>query len=170
MLNSIQLLLNCLGFDINKEDGDLLFHASRIGYTELVQWLLKKEDINVNKADSFGKTALYMASYNGQTEIIKLFLERPEIKVNKDYGGKTSFNLALEKGYTEIAVMLLEHPGTNLTKGISKDEDIMVKIPNIIFTHDAASEICIQEFFVSAILGNSTQIAIFLQKSAKYQS
>ena len=43
--------------------------------------LLKKEGININKANIFGKTALYLASDNGHAEIVKLLNQQKNLTV-----------------------------------------------------------------------------------------
>ena len=49
--------------------------ASQKGYTEIVNALLEKDDVDVNKASSDGATPLFIASQKGHAKIVKALLE-----------------------------------------------------------------------------------------------
>ena len=80
------------------------------GHTEIVEKLMTRPDIDVNKArTSDGRTALIMAS-QGHTEIVEKLMARPDIDVNKARQPGLAI-VASQKGHTEIAEKLLARPG-----------------------------------------------------------
>ena len=76
--------------DVNYADncyGDTaLMHASKVGYTECVELLLKQPNINVNHASNEGWTGLMYASLCDYTytqyQCVELLLNHPNINVN----------------------------------------------------------------------------------------
>ena len=122
-------LLSSWLIDCNRMDNDertpLLIAAAR-GNTEIVNLLLSKPDIDVNKCEQVmcigertkGRTPLYFAAWHGHTEIVKLLLDYPGIDVNKAqyYNRKTPLNIAATNGRTEIVKLLLNFPGIDVNK------------------------------------------------------
>ena len=161
----VQLLINHDGFDINKEDDDILYSASENGLTDLVRLLIGKEGINVNKANDDGKTALYWASTKGHARIVKLLLKRPDIEINKMYENDTILWISSHQEQNEIVQILLEHPKTNITKGLSADEDINVKVSKLIFNEETALENETRKVFVATILGDKATFSALLQSN-----
>ena len=62
--------------------GTALIWASQKGHTEIVEKLMTRPDIDVNKARTSGRRRALMASQKGHTEIVEL-MARPDIDVNK---------------------------------------------------------------------------------------
>ena len=148
----MQLLLQAEGIDINKaskfEKKTALIAASSNGHTEVVQMLLRDEGVDVNQANIYKDTPLYLAVNNGHTIIVKMLLQSPEIDLNKEYKNETVLWIASGKGFTEIVQHLLVHPRTNITKGVYEDEDIILKVANLISNEEAAFEIETQDILV----------------------
>ena len=159
----VQLLINHDGFDIKKEDDDILYSASENGCTDLAKLLIGKEGINVNKANDYGKTALYLASSKGHARIVKLLLKRPDIEINTKY--ENGNILWISSNQTEVVQMLLQHPKTNITKGLSADEDLNVKVSKLIFNEETALDNEIRKVFVAAILGDEAKVSALLQSN-----
>ena len=62
----------------------MLFQATVTGCAEVVERLLARDDIDVNKARTEdGSTPLCMASHKGHTEVVERLLARDDIDVNK---------------------------------------------------------------------------------------
>ena len=62
----------------------------------MVQLLLGKPQIEVNKVDANGHTALYLASEGGHSAVVELLLGLPSIKVKVNGGrqGRTALYIA----------------------------------------------------------------------------
>ncbi len=78
--------------------------------------LLQTPGINVNAADSDGKTALFIAAWKGNTEIVRLLLDTPGIDINTHRAetGDTPLIAAAKKGHTEIVRQLPNKPGIEI--------------------------------------------------------
>ena len=99
----------------------LLHYAALQGKTEVVKLLLAAPGINVNLADSYGKTPLILASQNGRTEVVKLLLGAPGIDVNRaDKDGNTPLRVASKAGKTDVVKLLLAAPGVDV-KQVNKN-------------------------------------------------
>eukprot|EP00945_MAST-04E_sp_MAST-4E-sp1_P007839 g7839.t1 len=84
-----------------------LLDASFLGDVENVRVLLSEEGIDVNAADSHGKTPLHYAVCYEHADIVKLLLARDEIKVNaKTNWGGTPLQQA-STGKTDVVELLL---------------------------------------------------------------
>lgn len=93
--------------------------------TEYVRELLLRPDIEVNKADSFGRCPLHWASYYGNTEVARLLLERSDIDISKEgifnlkiftKEGVIALHLAAFYGHSEIVEMLLMRSEVDINK------------------------------------------------------
>lgn len=60
----------------------LMQAAEHPGNGTVLEILLKKPDIDINKADKYGQTALMKASYWGASKAVRLLLRCPKIDVN----------------------------------------------------------------------------------------
>ena len=89
---------------------NVLFFASHEGHTEVVEHLLARDDIDVNKAETdSGCTPLYIASLYGHTEVVRLLILAEGIDVNKAMnGGVTPLIAASQEGHTEVVRLLLQ--------------------------------------------------------------
>ncbi|KUI62492.1 Serine/threonine-protein phosphatase 6 regulatory ankyrin repeat subunit B [Cytospora mali] len=96
--------------DINKA----LLSASRTGWTELVEVLLKKK-ADTTFQNEKGWTALHLAAMNGHQEVVTRLLDTNSTSVIKDTKGGTALLHAAEHGFGSIVSLLLD-------KGEAKDD------------------------------------------------
>ena len=80
------------------------FHLAAFGGSvEIVLFLLKIDEIDVNADDISGKTALMHAAKAGQTEIIKALIADDRVEVNYcDEAERTALMYAAKAGHTEV--------------------------------------------------------------------
>ena len=84
-------------------------YASRHDHPEVVLLLLKEDDIEINKVDNSGKTALHWASKMANAKVVQLLLDEKGIDINKaDSNGNTALIQAANDGNIEIAQLLHE--------------------------------------------------------------
>ena len=121
----------------DQDSGALFLYASRYGYIEIIETLIKKtanaassdntsfiaairqaynnihkiltEPKGVNARNEDGETALMQASENGHIEIVKALLKVEEVNVNaRNEDGETALMLAYKSGHTEIVKTLVK--------------------------------------------------------------
>ena len=148
----VLLLLQHENIEVNKATP--LNIASRNGHADVVQLLLEKEGIDVNRVSDDGKTALYWASINGHARIVKLLIQQNQIEINRQYNGKTVLWVASQRKHTDSVQMLLEHPKTNITLGLSENENVGNRVVEYLFSNRTGREEKRNEVFVAALLGN----------------
>ena len=69
--------------------------------------LLRRNDVNPDEPDTYGRTPLWWAVYNGNEEVVKILLERDDINPNKpDEYGQTPLQQAVEKGHAGVIALL----------------------------------------------------------------
>ena len=86
-----------------------------------VKYLLATPDIDVNLADSDGRTALYCAVDNSNPQCMNLLLEAPDIDVNKAANnGETPLYRAVESEKPNAVKALLEVSGIDVNKADSE--------------------------------------------------
>jgi ankyrin repeat protein len=86
---------------------------------EVVRLLLSHRDIDINRVDSEGATALYIASELGRIETVRLLLSKSksEIDMNKaTKSGATALNIAFQKGHVEVFCLLLSKSEIDINK------------------------------------------------------
>lgn len=83
-----------------------LFMASKRGYPEKVQLLLK-EGADIKKTDKHGNTALLVAARKGHKEVVILLIEEGADKEAEDPEGHTPLLLAAKSGSLEMVRFLL---------------------------------------------------------------
>ena len=109
----------------------MLFQATVTGCAEVVERLLARDDIDVNKARTEdGSTPLFMASQKGHTEVVERLLARDDIDVNKAMtdDGSTPLCVAVAHGHRKVVKRLLKKKGiqrTQLSNFVSKPREIL---------------------------------------------
>lgn len=91
--------------------GYLIKYLIKHDYTDLLQELLKRKDVDVNMSlDKYGNTPLMRACYYESKECVKLLLDRKDINVNKrDTGSMSALYNTIDSGYdNDIAKILLD--------------------------------------------------------------
>ncbi|VDI00740.1 Hypothetical predicted protein [Mytilus galloprovincialis] len=105
------------------EDETPLHLAVRYKYPKIVQLLLERDDLHLNKGNKFGdETPLHLAVRFKNPEIVQLFLEREDLDPNK--GNKdcdTPLHLAIKGESQEIVKLLLERTDIDPNK-VNKTE------------------------------------------------
>jgi len=90
-----------------------LLLACAYGRTDVVEKLLKNENVEINQVDMDGKTSLYWACYKGYKEVVKALLKNKKINVNlADKEGKTPLYWAESCDRAEIVKDLLGRGAT----------------------------------------------------------
>ena len=105
------------GGDINEKDGSeagLLYYATNYRYTNVVEFLLKHEKLDVNSQDYFGTTALHVAARNGYMEIAKLLLARGADVNLTDKEGETPLHNSILTMHCLELIPLLMGRGANI--------------------------------------------------------
>lgn len=116
--NIVKLLLSpdfrVLGVDVNVTNEKLwsrtaLMVAAHTCQQEIVEELLKHDEISVNVQDSEGNTALSLASSEGHSEIVSALLTSKNIELNmKERGfGRTALSWAAEENHSKVVALLL---------------------------------------------------------------
>ena len=106
--------LTCI--DVNHVEhggGNTRLHvASMTGDVEMVRLLLSEMNIDVNKTNDNGLSALIIASSFGQVEVVRLLSKIDAIDINQtnDQGG-TALLAASIQGHAEIVGLLLSNAG-----------------------------------------------------------
>lgn len=86
-----------------------LHMAVSLGGINMVEELLKHQEINVNAKNKDGCTPLHIAAQGGCTEIANLLLRHKDIKIdieNNEFA--TPLHMAIQNGHLEIVELLLE--------------------------------------------------------------
>ena len=113
-LTGVQFILrHCNGTDVNSiiswKRNTPLISASSNGHREVVQLLLGEEQIDINKQDKHGWSALIHASKNGHTDVVIILLQEKGIDLNiKTYKNNTALLLATREGHSEVARLILQ--------------------------------------------------------------
>ena len=110
-----------------------LIYASEYGHSEVVELLLQHPQIDVNKRNDYGWTALHRASVTGNSEVVdwtanrghlevvELLLHHPQIDVNiENNDGFTALYLASRDEHTEVVELLLQHQQIDVNKDVDK--------------------------------------------------
>ena len=129
-----------------------LYHAASYGMIEIIEEILKKDQIYVNTPDNFpewGYTPLILAIQNGDIDTVNALLAYPGIDVNKqDREQNVPLVLATKNGHTEIVRQLLTIPNIDfdLVDGSGKTaletaiDDGLTGISHLIATTQGARE------------------------------
>ena len=95
---------------IKELDRTALMIAAFFGYDEIVELLIKRNDLALDLQDQEGNTALALAVSQGNTTVVKLLLDRPNIKIDlPNVVGSTPLIVAARAGDINIVEKLLDH-------------------------------------------------------------
>ena len=112
------LLNHCKKIDINVSDNEgktMLMNICRRPAPKVLPSLLFYSALDVNKADTVGRPALYYAVGNIQLHNIKTLLKMAHIKLNvKTKDGTTLLHKAIASGQPKILELLLNDPRTDV--------------------------------------------------------
>ncbi|CEK09274.1 ankyrin repeat domain-containing protein [Legionella hackeliae] len=109
-LDRIKGLRN-LGF--SHDDNALLHEAARANHIEVLQWLLKKPNVDVNAVNSSGYTPLFLAVYYGHVEVVQHLLASNKINANICFGSHSALDIAATRGHVDVIKLLLAYGETN---------------------------------------------------------
>ncbi|KAF5356224.1 hypothetical protein D9756_004323 [Leucocoprinus leucothites] len=87
--------------------------AAELGVKEVMENLLKNQEIDINIPDHCGRYAIHLAASNGNEDIVELLVSKQAIINPKDNGGAEPIHLAAKSGCTRI-VKLLAKNGADL--------------------------------------------------------
>jgi len=111
--HSMEILksLQAAGAEIHREypSGNLLNIACYWKKTEIIQYLIKSKQFDVNAISSIGRTPLLdlcTSTKKGKIEDLKFLLDNGANKTIKDSDGKTAYDYAIEYGNVEFAELL----------------------------------------------------------------
>lgn len=91
------------------EAEEILERAITEGYVEFVKKLIETEQVNINKLNGTGYSALHLAAIVNNPEIIKLLLENGAFININDLSGFTPLEVAVNEGSFDSACVLIEH-------------------------------------------------------------
>jgi ankyrin repeat protein len=120
-LEVAKILISEPSLDVNDAvafGGPALHAAIAMQLPEVVEWLCKRKDTNVNMARRIKApmTPLMMAAAHLNPEIARILLNHPQIDTGiKTSRGDTALGVAKAKGATEIAQMIEAHNHTHRT-------------------------------------------------------
>ncbi|KAJ7573206.1 hypothetical protein C8J56DRAFT_840580 [Mycena floridula] len=99
--------------DINAQNSHsrtALSYSAEYGQLNIVQILLKLEDILPDLPDKDGRTPFIHACHHGHVEIVQLFLARHDVNHNlRDCNGWTALFHAVGQGHLDVAQILLQN-------------------------------------------------------------
>ena len=96
------------GIDPNQmvREGDpALVRAIRLGNTDLVEYLLKQPNLDLNMSSDYGETALMLAAFAGNEDLTKTLVEKGA-SINKTIGW-SALHYAATNGHDAIVSYLL---------------------------------------------------------------
>lgn len=91
------------------EAEEILERAITEGYVEFVKKLIETEQVNINKLNGTGYSALHLAAIVNNPEIIKLLLENGAFININDLSGFTPLEVAVNEGSFDSACVLIEN-------------------------------------------------------------
>jgi len=119
-------------YDINEEGFwgcTPLSWAAYNGHEEVVKILLRRREVNPDKADDDGQTPLFFAAQNGHEGVVKTLLGQEEVNPDKpDRWGQTPLSIAAQNGYEGLLKILLER-GVNPDKQDNDGQFTNILIP-----------------------------------------
>jgi ankyrin repeat protein len=99
-----------------------LFLAAQHGHLEIIQALLFKDGIDINRSNDQGLSPLSIASQCGHLEVVEALLLKDGIDINRPNDkGLTALSIASQKGHLEIVQALLLKDGININRPCDQD-------------------------------------------------
>lgn len=93
-----------------------LIYSAQFGYSEAIDFFIKKDKQNLNKKDNNGETALMHAARNGNIKIAtKLFNYKQNINEINNFG-YTALMIAIENEHQDIINLLLKQKDIDINK------------------------------------------------------
>lgn len=180
-LNIFKQLLNAKGIDLNigkgspdhervivrdisTEDGETsLYMAAKYGCLELVELLLKKEEINVNCSTTKTRnTPLHIAAEQEWTDVMRALVRKGADIHAKNRVGKTPLDIAHENGIAEYCSEIINIFDA-IDKGNYKDVEEAINAGQIEKENDQGkTPLC-----VAAEKGNVKVVKLLLEEGAK---
>ncbi|MCK9543013.1 MAG: ankyrin repeat domain-containing protein [Novosphingobium sp.] len=118
LIQSLTLLNNMISmeretsrdFMLNRDEGSkILTHAKRFGHFQSIRDISENKEIDINKQDEFGNTALIEAIMINAIDMVKSLLSTPGINIDlQDNYGNTALMIAVQMGSKEIVQLLLD--------------------------------------------------------------
>lgn len=133
------------GIDINFKligsGASALLAASSVGNKEIVEFLLKQKNINVNIQDDMGLTPLYIASQENRTEVASILLNNLDINPNIDVDPSsdkmgTALDIAVFLKLDSIAKKILASGGFTYEQHWKVDGSSLIKKHITLFKKD----------------------------------
>jgi ankyrin repeat protein len=142
--NVVRILLKHSGINVNEvglrwPNHTPLAFAVAIKNITIIQLLLEREDIDVNKVAQKGETPLAIAAANGSKEIVEILLQYPGIDLNRTGVGyirtdevtaKTPLHAAVSAGQLEIVSLLLSQPSIDINKATKYGSPLHAAVEN----------------------------------------
>lgn len=107
-LKAVQILIqNNANINLgDKNDKTPLHYASLLGYTDITQELLQCKDVDVNKVDIDGDSAIHKAVKKNFSEIVSLLIKAGVDISVKNKEGHTPKDIAKERKITDLDTLL----------------------------------------------------------------
>jgi ankyrin repeat protein len=88
-LNIVLLLSDCgANFELKTEDGRNLIHLTcQHGHLDILRWLIKNKNLDLNEKDTGGASPLHLAASNGHAKVVEYLLEENVDITVDSFGG-----------------------------------------------------------------------------------
>lgn len=125
---AVRLIIAGANINLQGQNFTTLMIAAFKGYKDIVKFLLKNKDIDVNLKNKYDcYNALMFASFKGHKNIVKLLLKNKDIDVNaKDRLGQTALIWAIKENHQDIVELLLKHKDININLEDNKGYNVLM--------------------------------------------
>ena len=118
--------------DVNtiKQDNSLLMHSLLDHATNIIEYLIKRKELNINYQNDMGENALIVATEYDMTNHIRLLLNHKNININiTKIDGNSPLFYACKNGSIDIVKLFLNHPKININiKNNLKETPIIIAL------------------------------------------